>query len=278
MLEIIKVMILGLVEGITEWLPISSTGHLILVDEFIKLNASDAFKEMFNVVVQLGAIMAVVVLYFNKLNPFSQKKSRKQRIHTIQLWMKVIVACLPAAVLGILFDDWMEEHFHNYIVVAIMLIVYGVLFIWVENWNKKTEPSVTKLSTLSYKTALFIGLFQVLSLIPGTSRSGATILGALLLGVSRYVAAEFTFFLAIPVMFGASGIKLLKFFGEGAGITGMEVAMLSVGCIVAFVVSVIAIKFLMGYIKKNDFKVFGYYRIILGILVLGYFVIAGIAA
>ena len=278
MFEIFKVMILGIVEGITEWLPISSTGHLILVDEFIKLNASDAFKEMFNVVVQLGAIMAVVVLYFNKLNPFSPKKSRNQKIHTIQLWMKVVVACLPAAVLGILFDDWMEEHFHNYIVVAIMLIVYGVLFIWVENWNKKSSPSVTKLSTLSYKTALFIGLFQVLSLIPGTSRSGATILGALLLGVSRYVAAEFTFFLAIPVMFGASGIKLLKFFAEGAGITGMEIAMLSVGCIVAFVVSVIAIKFLMGYIKKNDFKVFGYYRIVLGIFVLGYFLISGIFA
>lgn len=278
MFEIFKVIILGLVEGITEWLPISSTGHLILVDEFIKLDASDAFKEMFNVVVQLGAIMAVVVLYFHKLNPFSPKKSRKQKIYTIQLWMKVVVACLPAAVLGILFDDWMEAHFHNYIVVAIMLIVYGVLFIWVENWNKTTEPSVIKLSTLSYKTALFIGLFQVLSLIPGTSRSGATILGALLLGVSRYVAAEFTFFLAIPVMFGASGIKLLKFFGEGAGITGMEVAMLSVGCIVAFVVSVIAIKFLMGYIKKNDFKVFGYYRIVLGILVLGYFLLSGIFA
>lgn len=278
MFEIFKVIILGLVEGITEWLPISSTGHLILVDEFIKLDASNAFKEMFNVVVQLGAILAVVVLYFNKLNPFSPQKSRTQKIHTIQLWMKVIVACIPAAVLGILFDDWMEAHFHNYIVVAIMLIVYGVLFIWVENWNKTTEPSVTKLSTLSYKTALFIGLFQVLSLIPGTSRSGATILGALLLGVSRYVAAEFTFFLAIPVMFGASGIKLLKFFREGAGITGMEVAMLSVGCIVAFVVSVIAIKFLMGYIKKNDFKVFGYYRIILGILVLGYFLISGVFA
>ena len=278
MFEIFKVIILGIVEGITEWLPISSTGHLILVDEFIKLNASDAFKEMFNVVVQLGAILAVVVLYFHKLNPFSPKKSRTQKIHTIQLWMKVVVACIPAAVLGILFDDWMEEHFHNYIVVAIMLIVYGVLFIWVENWNKKTEPSVTKLSELTYKTALFIGVFQVLSLIPGTSRSGATILGALLLGVSRYVAAEFTFFLAIPVMFGASGIKLLKFFSEGTGITGLEVAMLSVGCIVAFVVSVIAIKFLMGYIKKNDFKVFGYYRIVLGILVLGYFLSSGIFA
>lgn len=278
MFEIFKVIILGIVEGITEWLPISSTGHLILVDEFIKLNASDAFKEMFNVVVQLGAILAVVVLYFNKLNPFSAKKSKKEKAETMQLWMKVVVACIPAAVLGILFDDWMEAHFHNYIVVAIMLIVYGILFIWVENWNKNTSPSVTSLANLSYKTALFIGLFQVLSLIPGTSRSGATILGALLLGVSRYVAAEFTFFLAIPVMFGASGIKLLKFFSEGAGITGMEVAMLSVGCIVAFIVSVIAIKFLMGYIKKNDFKVFGYYRIVLGILVIGYFLISGIFA
>lgn len=271
MFEIFKVIILGLVEGITEWLPISSTGHLILVDEFIKLDASEAFKEMFNVVVQLGAIMAVVVLYFHKLNPFSPKKSKEEKKDTITLWMKVVVACIPAAVLGILFDDWMEAHFHNYIVVSIMLVVYGILFIIVENWNKKNKPAVTKLSDLTYKTALLIGAFQVLSLIPGTSRSGATIIGALLLGVSRYVAAEFTFFLAIPVMFGASGLKLLKFFMEGAGMSGMEIAMLGVGCAVAFVVSVIAIKFLMGYIKKNDFKVFGYYRIILGVLVLLYF-------
>jgi len=274
MLEILKVIVLGIVEGITEWLPISSTGHLILVDQFIKLNASDAFKEMFNVVIQLGAILAVVVLYFNKLNPFSKKKERKEKVQTIQLWLKVAVACIPAGVLGILFDDWMEAHFHNYIVVSLMLIVYGVLFIFVENWNKKQTPDVTKLSQLTYKTALFIGAFQVLSLVPGTSRSGATIIGALLLGVSRYVAAEFTFFLAIPVMVGASGIKLLKFFMDGAGMTGMEIAMLSVGCLVSFVISVIAIKFLMGYIKKNDFKVFGYYRIALGILVLGYFLIA----
>ncbi|MEE0885155.1 MAG: undecaprenyl-diphosphate phosphatase [Faecalimonas sp.] len=273
MLEILKVILLGIVEGITEWLPISSTGHLILVDEFVKLNASDAFKEMFNVVIQLGAIMAVVVLYFHKLNPFSSKKTKEQKVQTIDLWFKVVVACIPAAVLGILFDDWMEEHFHNYIVVSIMLIVYGVLFIVIENWNKKNKPSVTALSNLTYKTALLIGVFQVLSLVPGTSRSGATIIGALLLGVSRYVAAEFTFFLAIPVMFGASGIKLLKFFMEGAGMTGMEIAMLAVGCVVAFVVSIIAIKFLMGYIKKNDFKVFGWYRIILGVLVLGYFLL-----
>lgn len=274
MFEILKVIILGIVEGITEWLPISSTGHLILMDEFIKLNASDAFKEMFNVVVQLGAIMAVVVLYFHKLNPLSSKKSKEQKIQTIDLWLKVVVACIPAGVLGILFDDWMEEHFHNYIVVSIMLVVYGVLFIVIENWNKKSKPSVTALTDLTYQTALFIGVFQVLSLIPGTSRSGATIIGALLLGVSRYVAAEFTFFLAIPVMFGASAIKLLKFFVEGTGITGMEAAMLGVGCATAFIISIIAIKFLMGYIKKNDFKVFGWYRIILGVLVLGYFLLA----
>ena len=229
---------------------------------------------MFNVVIQLGAIMAVVVLYFHKLNPFSPKKTKEQKVQTIDLWFKVVVACIPAAVLGILFDDWMEEHFHNYIVVSIMLIVYGVLFIVIENWNKKNKPSVTDLSNLTYKTALLIGVFQVLSLIPGTSRSGATIIGALLLGVSRYVAAEFTFFLAIPVMFGASGIKLLKFFMEGAGMTGMEIAMLAVGCVVAFVISIIAIKFLMGYIKKNDFKVFGWYRIVLGVLVLGYFLLS----
>ena len=271
MFEILKVILLGIVEGITEWLPISSTGHLILVDEFVRLGASDAFKEMFNVVIQLGAILAVVVLYFQKLNPFSKKKTKEERTQTISLWMKVVVACIPAGVLGILFDDWMEAHFHNYIVVSIMLIVYGVLFILVENWNKKQTPCVKDLSQLSYKTALLIGAFQVLSLIPGTSRSGATIIGALLLGVSRYVAAEFTFFLAIPVMFGASGIKLLKFFAEGGGMSGTESIMLSVGCIVSFVVSVIAIKFLMGYIKKNDFKVFGWYRIVLGLLVLVYF-------
>ena len=278
MLEFLKVILLGIVEGITEWLPISSTGHLILVDQFVHLKASDAFKEMFNVVVQLGAILAVVVIYFNKLNPFARTKSRKQRVQTIQLWMKVVIACIPAAVLGILFDDWMEEHLHNYIVVSIMLIVYGVLFILIENWNKKRTPAVSKLNELTYQTAFLIGVFQVLSLIPGTSRSGATIIGGLLLGVSRYVAAEFTFFLAIPVMFGASALKLLKFFAEGAGISGMEIALLLVGCSVAFVVSVIAIKFLMGYIKKNDFKAFGYYRIVLGVLVLAFFALNGIFA
>lgn len=274
--EIFKIILLGIVEGITEWLPISSTGHLILVDEFVQLDASQAFKEMFNVVIQLGAILAVVVLYFNKLNPFSPKKTQKQKVQTIQLWFKVVVACIPAGVLGILLDDWMEEHLHNYVVVSLMLIVYGVLFIVIENWNKKSTPKVTKLSQLSYKTAFAIGMFQVLSLIPGTSRSGATILGALLIGVSRYVAAEFTFFLAIPVMFGASGIKVLKFLAEGGGFSGMEALMLIVGCLVAFIISVLAIKFLMGYIKKNDFKVFGYYRIVLGIFVLVYFGMIGL--
>ena len=278
MLEFLKVILLGIVEGITEWLPISSTGHLILVDEFIHLKASDAFKEMFNVVVQLGAILAVVVIYFHKLNPFSKTKSRKQKVYTIQLWMKVVIACIPAGVLGILLDDWMDEHLHNYVVVAIMLVLYGVFFILIENWNKTRTPAVTKLNELTYKTAFLIGVFQVLSLVPGTSRSGATIIGGLLLGVSRYVAAEFSFFLALPIMVGASALKLLKFFMAGAGISFLEVALLLVGCMVAFVVSVIAIKFLMGYIKKNDFKVFGYYRIVLGILVLLYFGITGLFA
>lgn len=278
MLEILKVILLGIVEGITEWLPVSSTGHLILVDEFIKLNVSADFKEMFDVVIQLGAIMAVVVLYFHKLNPFSKKKTQKQRSQTFQLWGKVIVACIPAAVLGLLFDDWLDEHLYNYQVVSIMLIVYGILFIVIENWNKKKRPRVTKLSNLSYQTAFIIGLFQVLSLVPGTSRSGATIVGALLVGVSRSVAAEFTFFLAIPVMFGASGLKLVKFFADGGGFTGMEPVLLIVGCLVAFIVSLFAIKFLTGYVKKNDFKVFGYYRIILGILVLAFFGIRALMA
>lgn len=276
MLEMLKVILLGIVEGITEWLPISSTGHLILVDEFVKLGASEAFKEMFNVVIQLGAIMAVVVLYFNKLNPFSKKKTTEERKDTIQLWLKVVVACLPAAVLGLLFDDWMDAHLHNHVVVSLMLIIYGVLFIVVEIWNKSKTSKVTELASLSYKTALIIGAFQVLSLIPGTSRSGATIIGALLIGVSRFVAAEFTFFLAIPVMFGASGLKVLKFLADGGGFTAMEAGMLLVGCLVAFGVSVFAIKFLMGYIKKNDFKAFGYYRIVLGILVLAYFLISSL--
>ncbi len=243
---------------------------MILVDEFIKLNLSEAFKEMFFVVIQLGAILAVLVLYFNKLNPFSLKKTSAERKETVSLWCKVIVACLPAAVIGLLFDDKIDELFYNYITVAITLILYGVLFIVVENYNKGKDCKVNSLTELSYKTALLIGAFQVLSLIPGTSRSGATILGAILLGTSRYVAAEFTFFLAIPVMFGASLLKIVKF---GFAFTGMEMLVLVVGMVTAFVVSILAIKFLMGYIKKHDFKAFGWYRIVLGILVVGYFLL-----
>ena len=268
--ELLKAAILGIIEGITEWLPISSTGHMILADEFIKLNTSQAFKDMFLVVIQLGAILAVVVLYFHKLNPFSPKKSQQEKRYTFTLWGKVIVSCLPAAVIGLLFDDLIESTFFNYVTVAVMLILYGVLFILVENWNKRRKPKVETLSDLSYCTAFCIGLFQVLALIPGTSRSGATILGGILLGASRTVSAEFTFFLAIPVMFGASLLKMLKF---GFTYSGMEIAILLTGMIVAFAVSILAIKFLMGYIKKHDFKAFGYYRIILGALVLLYFLV-----
>lgn len=266
--EILKTLLLGIVEGITEWLPISSTGHLILVNQIVQLNVSEQFMDMFNVVIQLGAILAVVVLYFNKLNPFAPSKTEKQKVHTWQLWFRVVVACLPAAIIGIPLDDWMEEHLHNSIVVAAMLIIYGILFIVVENMNKTRRPTITSFSQMSYKHALIVGGWQVLSLIPGTSRSGATIVGALLMGTSRHIAAEFTFFLAIPVMFGASALKIVKFMIEGVGITGLEMAILIVGCLTAFIVSILAIKFLMGYIKKNDFKVFGVYRIILGIVVL----------
>ena len=266
---LIKTIILGIIEGITEWLPISSTGHLILADEFIKMNMSDAFMEMFNVVIQLGAIMAVVVLYFHKLNPFSPKKNRREKGDTMILWTKVILAVIPAAVIGIPLDDLMNEYFYNPPVVAAALIIYGILFIMIENRNKKRRRRpMDDLDRLSYPMALAIGIFQVLSLIPGTSRSGSTILGGILLGCSRTVAAEFSFFLGIPVMFGASFIKILKF---GFHFTGTEAAVLIIGMLVSFLVSIIAIKFLLGYIKRNDFKAFGVYRIILGILVIGYF-------
>lgn len=291
-LELIKVIILGIVEGITEWLPISSTGHMILVDEFIKLNVSDEFMEFFLVVIQLGAILAVVVLYWSKLWPFYIREipKKKQRAIAQQpavsrailtfverfcdkdkwiLWFKIIVACLPTIIIALPFNDVIEEKFYNYVVVAIALIVYGVLFIFIENYNKRRRPSCTSLEDLSFKTAFLIGVFQVLAVIPGTSRSGSTIIGGILLGTSRTVAAEFTFFLAIPVMFGASLLKLVKF---GFAFTANEAIILVVGMLVAFVVSILAIKFLMGYIKKHDFKVFGWYRIILGILVLGYFI------
>ena len=265
MLDFLKVVILGIVEGITEWLPVSSTGHLILVGDLLSPGMSDEFMEMFNVVIQLGAIMAVVVLYFHKLNPFSPKKTEKQKLLTWQMWIKVVIASVPAGIVGILFNDYLDKIFYKPLPVAIMLIVSGVLFIIIETRNAGRRPAVRRISELSVQMLLWIGFFQMLALIPGTSRSGATIVGALLIGVSREVAAEFTFFLAIPVMFGASFLKLLKF---GFKFTGQELGLLLLGCAVSFIVSVFAIKFLMGYIKKHDFKVFGYYRIVLGALIV----------
>lgn len=269
-IEILKVIILGIVEGITEWLPISSTGHMIIVDEFIKLNMSAAFMEMFFVVIQLGAILAVVVIFWNKIFPFKKLKGKGELrigidMDIMSMWLKVIVSCLPAAVIGILFDDIIEETFYNYKVVAAMLIIYGIIFIVVERWNKNKAAKAASIEQLTMKMALIIGVFQVLALIPGTSRSGATIIGGLLIGASRVVAAEFTFYLAIPVMFGASLLKILKF---GLSFTFDEIVVLVLGMATAFLVSVWAIKFLMGYIKKHDFTFFGYYRIILGIIVL----------
>ena len=265
MLEVLKVIILGIVQGITEWLPISSTGHLILVEQLIQLKQSEAFTNMFNVVIQFGSIMAVVVIYFHKLNPFSPTKTEKQKKMTIQLWIKVVIGTIPALIGGVLLNDLIESKLSNAYVVALMLIVYGILFIIIEKRNETREPKVKRLSQLSVKTVLLIGVFQMMAMIPGTSRSGATIVGALALGVSRGVAAEFTFFLAIPAMFGASLLKLIKF---GFHFTGAEFALLMLGCIVSFGLSVIAIKFLMGYIKQHDFKVFGYYRIVLGALII----------
>ena len=265
MLDVLKVIFLGIVEGITEWLPVSSTGHLILVGDLLAPGMTEEFMEMFNVVIQLGAIMAVVVIYFHKLNPFSPKKTQKQKLLTWQMWIKVMIACLPAAVIGLLFNDILDQLFYKPLPVAIMLIVYGVLFIVIENRNKGQIPAVTKISQLTISQLLWIGFFQMLALIPGTSRSGATIIGALLIGVSREVAAEFTFFLAIPVMFGASLLKLIKF---GLAFTAVEFGLFMLGCVDSFVMSIIAIKFLMGYIKKNDFKVFGYYRIVLGAIII----------
>jgi undecaprenyl-diphosphatase len=268
-LELLKAVLLGVVEGITEWLPISSTGHMILVDEFIKLNTSAAFKEMFLVVIQLGAILAVVVLFWKKLVPLSFENGITIKKHTLSMWGKIIVACLPAAVVGLLWDDQLNAWFYNYQTVSVMLILFGILFIVIENYNQGKQPKITKISGITYKIAIMIGLFQLIAAVfPGTSRSGATIVGALLIGVSRTVAAEFTFFLAIPVMFGASLLKLVKF---GFHFTGPEAMILLTGMLVAFFVSIISITFLMGYIKKHNFKVFGWYRIILGSLVLLYF-------
>ena len=275
MLEALKVIILGIVEGITEWLPISSTGHLILVEEFVKLNFSQSYLDMFNVVIQLGAIMAVVVIYFHRLNPFSPKKTEKQKKMTLQLWVKVVIASIPAGGGGILFNDFIEEKFNNSYVVATMLIVVGVLFIVIENRHKGRKPQITKISQMGVPVLIWIGVFQMLAMIPGTSRSGATIIGALALGVSRTAAADFTFFLAIPAMAGASLVKLRHF---GFDFTGTELGLLLLGCVVSFVVSILAIKFLLKYIQNHDFKAFGYYRIVLGIIVFLYFGIHALLA
>lgn len=273
MFEFFKAVLFGILEGITEWLPISSTGHLILLNEFLTLQVSEEFQSMFDVVIQLGAILAVIVLFFHKLNPFSPKKSVTAKRRTWDLWFKVIIAILPSAVVGILFDDWMDANLHNGIVVALMLILYGIGFMWVEQMNEGKKPLVKDVYKLDYKTALLIGMFQCLSLVPGTSRSGATILGGILIGVSRSAAAEFSFFMAIPTMLGASAIKLLKFMLSGVSASGTEVMVLITGCVVSFLVSLVVIKGLMEYVRKHSFSVFGLYRIALGIVVLGYFAI-----
>lgn len=276
-MELLKAVLFGIVEGVTEWLPISSTGHLILLNEFITLNVSDAFRSMFDVVIQLGAILAVIVLFFHKLNPFSPQKSEGEKKQTWQLWFKVVAAIIPSGIVGVLFDDWMEAHFHNATVVAIALIVYGVAFILVERRNARRVggKTVEDVYAIDYKTALLIGCFQCLSLIPGTSRSGSTILGAILIGVGRSASAEFSFFMAIPTMLGASAIKGLKFLLSGVTATGTEIGVLIVGCVVSFLVSLLVIRGLMEYVRRHSFSAFGVYRIILGVVVLVYFALAG---
>ena len=267
-MEILKAIILGIVEGITEWLPISSTGHMILVEEFIQLNLSQAFKEMFFYVIQLGAILAVVVIYFHKLNPFSPSKTKAEKNQTWDIWKKVIIGCIPAGVIGLPLNDWADENLLNATVVALALIIYGILFIVIENRHKDREPSITDFSQLTYMKAFQIGLFQALSIIPGTSRSGSSILGSIVLGTSRFIATEFSFFMSIPIMFGISFLKIIKF---GFNFTGLEFAVLLSGMLTAFLVSIVAIKFLIGYLKRNDFKAFGWYRIVIGAIVLIYF-------
>ena len=274
-MEFIKAIILGIIEGITEWLPISSTGHLILADEFIKLKQSTEFMNMFNVVIQLGAILAVVVIYFKKLNPFDASKTPRETQLTWQLWLKVIIACIPAVLIGLPLDNWLDANFHKFVPIALMLIIYGFAFIYVEKWAKTRPDTLTDLDRMSYRFAFYIGLIQVLSLMPGTSRSGVTILGAIILGASRFVATEFTFFLGIPVMFGASLLKIVKFMFSGVGFSFSQFAILMVASVTAFLVSIVVIKFLMDYIKKHDFTFFGKYRIVLGAILLVY---AGISA
>lgn len=270
--ELLKAIFLGIVEGVTEWLPISSTGHLILVQEFLTLKENSAFIEMFNIVIQLGAILAVIVIYFNRLNPFQPGKSKEEITNTWQLWFKVVVACIPSILIAVPLDNWFEAHLTNFLVVAIMLIVYGFAFIWIEKRNATRQPKTTDLVKMTYKTAFLIGCFQVLSIVPGTSRSGATILGAIILGTSRSVAADFTFFLAIPTMFGYSGLKAVKYLLHHS-ITFPQILILLTASLTAFVVSLYAIKFLTGYVKKHDFTVFGKYRIVLGVLVIVYWIV-----
>ena len=272
-IELLKAVLFGIVEGVTEWLPVSSTGHMILLDQFIHLKVSEEFYKMFEVVIQLGAIGAVILLFFHKLNPLSAKKNPQQKKATWQLWFKVIVAVLPSAVIGLLLDDWMDEHFYNYIVVSVALIVYGVAFLFVERLNRGKALKIKNVHQIDYRTALLIGCFQCLSLIPGTSRSGSTILGAILLGVGRSAGAEFSFFLAIPTMLGASALKLLKFILSGVSVSGLEISVLLVGSIVSFLVSLLVIRGLMEYVRKHSFAVFGVYRILLGAVVLLYFLI-----
>ena len=274
-LELLKSLLYGIVEGITEWLPVSSTGHLILLGELCPLQVSEAFSEMFDVVIQLGAILAVIVLFFGKLNPFAPSKSSLEKKNTWGLWFRVCVAVIPSAVIGLLLDDWLDEHLYNYVTVAITLVIYGILFILIEKYKPADKASVTEVGDISYKLAFLIGAFQVLSLIPGTSRSGSTILGAMLLGCSRGAAAEFSFFMAIPTMLGASLLKVVKLFADGVTVTTLEWGILAVGCISAFLVSLAAIRFLMDFVKKHSFAAFGWYRIVLGVLVLGYFLILG---
>ncbi|HES1795231.1 TPA: undecaprenyl-diphosphate phosphatase [Streptococcus pyogenes] len=269
-IELLKAIFFGIIEGITEWLPVSSTGHLILVQEFIRLNQDKAFIEMFNIVIQLGAIIAVMLIYFERLNPFQPGKTAREVQLTWQLWLKVVIACIPSILIAVPLDNWFEAHFYFMVPIAIALIVYGIAFIWIEKRNAQQEPAVTDLARMSYETAFFIGCFQVLSIVPGTSRSGATILGAIILGTSRTVAADFTFFLAIPTMFGYSGLKAVKFFLDGHHLDFAQVLILLVASLTAFVVSLLAIRFLTDYVKKHDFTIFGKYRIVLGSLLLIY--------
>ena len=269
-IEILKAIFLGIIEGITEWLPVSSTGHLILVQEFIQLKQSASFIEMFNIVIQLGAILAVITIYFQRLNPFQPGKTQKEIRLTWQLWAKVVLACIPSIIIAVPLDNWFEAHFNFMVPIAIALIVYGIAFIWIEKRNKDVEPQVTNLAKMSYKTALLIGCFQVLSIVPGTSRSGATILGAIILGTSRSVAADFTFFLGIPTMFGYSGLKAVKYFLDGNSLSLEQVVILLVASVTAYLVSVVVIRMLTDFVKKHDFTVFGYYRIVLGAILLIY--------